>query len=108
MIMRLNLTFTTGVVLQAIAGGYRYGFDIMDASGLPDGTVYPALRRLEQAGMLVSSWEDEAEAIADKRPPRCYYELTADGREMLERAVERFPGLPATLPRLETADAEGV
>jgi DNA-binding PadR family transcriptional regulator len=87
----LRLTFTTGVVLQSIAQGYRYGFDIMDVSGLPDGTVYPALRRLEDAGILVSEWEDEE--TAGKRPARCYYALTAEGEAMLADARAKFPAL---------------
>jgi DNA-binding PadR family transcriptional regulator len=90
---RLNLTYTTGVVLQAIARGHRYGFDIMDASGLPDGTVYPALRRLEDAGMLAGRWEDEAKAGSEGRPARRYYRLTAAGQRMLADALARFPGL---------------
>ena len=97
----LRLTFTTGVVLQCIARGHRYGFDIMDVSGLPDGTVYPALRRLEDAGMLSSEWESEEEA--GKRPPRCYYALTAAGEQMVAAARARFPALAAAIP---TAPAE--
>lgn len=93
MVRRLNLTYTTGVVLQSIARGYRYGFDIMDVSGLPDGTVYPALRRLEEAGMLRSEWEDEGKASDEKRPARRYYRLTPNGERMLGEALERFPGL---------------
>ena len=34
----MRLTYLTGVVLAAIEAGHRYGFDIMDATGLPDGT----------------------------------------------------------------------
>lgn len=90
---RINLTYTTGIVLQAIARGHRYGFEIMDRSGLPDGTVYPALRRLEAAGFLDAEWEAEAEAQAEGRPPRRYYRLTAAGEAMLGRARSRFPGL---------------
>ena len=59
---RMNLTYATGMVLQAIDVGFCYGFDVMDASGLPDGTVYPALRRLEAAGFLTARWEDDAAA----------------------------------------------
>ena len=59
---QLRITFSTAVVLQAIGHGYRHGFDIMDASGLPDGTVYPALRRLERGGLVTSEWEDKTEA----------------------------------------------
>ena len=45
----LQLTYPTTLVLQAIADGVRYGFDIADRTGLQTGTVYPALRRLEGA-----------------------------------------------------------
>lgn len=88
---RTNLTFPTGLILQAIARGIQHGFDIIDATGLPGGTVYPALRRLEGAGFLASEWEMEAEA--EKRPPRCYYALTAEGQTLLEQAAERFPAI---------------
>lgn len=97
---KLRLTFTTSVVLQSISRGHRYGFDIMDVSGLPDGTVYPALRRLEDAGMLVSEWESEEEA--GKRPPRCYYELTADGEEMLATARAKFRALAGAIAEPDT------
>ena len=40
------------MVLIAVSQNYRYGFDISDATGLPSGTVYPVLRRLEDAGLL--------------------------------------------------------
>lgn len=93
---KLNLTFTTGMVLHAISQGYRYGFDIMEASGLPDGTVYPALRRLEAAGYLDSEWEAATEA--EKRPRRRYYELTPEGTLFLARARERFVGIQAAVP----------
>jgi DNA-binding PadR family transcriptional regulator len=105
---RLNLTYTTGVVLQAIAHGHRYGFDIMDASGLPDGTVYPALRRLEDAGMLTGRWEDGAKAEAEGRPARRYYRLTAAGQRMLADALGRFPGLAALQSGDETLRPRGV
>ena len=39
------LTYSTAVILQAVANGYRYGFDIIDITGVPGGTVYPALRQ---------------------------------------------------------------
>lgn len=88
--MPVNLTFLTGIVLQAIQDGHNYGFDIMDFSGLPGGTVYPALRRLEAGGYLSSRWEDEESARALKRPPRRFYELTPEGVELLELARARF------------------
>ncbi len=90
---RVNLTFASSVVLACIDAGYRYGFDIMDVSGLPDGTVYPALRRLEAAGMLTAQWEDGGEALDQGRPPRRYYALTQTGAARLAEARSRFRGL---------------
>ena len=99
-----NLTFPTGLVLQAIAEGCRYGFDIIELTGLPSGTVYPALRRLEAAGCLASEWEPRSEADAEKRPPRCYYELTPAGAALLEQAVERYPAIRLSLAVDPTAE----
>lgn len=84
------LTYSTAVILQAVANGYLYGFDIIDITGMPGGTIYPALRRLEEAGYLTSKWEKQSIAQAELRPPRKYYELTRPGREALAEAVKRY------------------
>ena len=89
-----SLTYPTATVLLAIRNGHRYGFDIMDATGLPDGTVYPLLRRLERRGVLEGKWEEEAEAKAERRPQRRYYELTPVGEESMAEIETRFPALP--------------
>lgn len=91
-----NLTYPTAAVLLAIRQGHRYGFDIMDATGLPDGTVYPILRRLERRGVLEGAWEDEAKAKAEQRPPRRYYRITPVGEEALGEVIQRFPVLVRT------------
>ena len=88
-----NLTYPTAAVLLAIRSGHRYGFDVMDATGLPDGTVYPILRRLERRGVLEGVWEDEDKARAESRPPRRYYRLTPLGEESMEEVLQRFPAL---------------
>ena len=92
----IRMTYLTGVVLHAIASGHRYGFDIMDATGIPDGTVYPALRRLAAAELLEGRWEDVAHATAKNRPARKYYRLTPKGAEAHRDALERFPGIANT------------
>jgi PadR family transcriptional regulator len=89
-----SLTYPTAAVLLAIRSGHRYGFDIMDATGLPDGTVYPILRRLERRGVLDGAWEDERTAKDDQRPQRRYYELTPVGEESMADVEARFPRLP--------------
>ena len=90
------MTYATTVILQAIANGYQYGFDIIDVTGMPGGTIYPALRRLEDAGHLTSKWEEARIARAEPRPARKYYELTRSGREALAEAVKRYRLLEQT------------
>jgi DNA-binding PadR family transcriptional regulator len=89
------LSYSVAVILQALDNGYQYGFDIMDITGLPSGTVYPALRRLEEAGLVRSKWEKHAIAQQELRPPRKYYELTREGKEALVEALQRYRLLEA-------------
>jgi PadR family transcriptional regulator, regulatory protein PadR len=88
-----SFTYPTAAVLLAIRAGHRYGFDVMDATGLPTGTVYPLLRRLERRGVLTGVWEDEAKAHGENRPPRRYYRLTAAGEAEMAEVVARYPAL---------------
>ena len=96
----MNISFSGAAILQALAHDYGYGFDIMDVTGLPSGTVYPALRRLEQAGLVISKWEDEDTARKDQRPARQYYELTSGGRETLAEALGRYRGLERPIEKV--------
>ena len=84
------LSYTMALTLQAIENGYGYGFDIMAVTGLASGTVYPALRRLENADYVASKWERQSIAQAEQRPPRKYYEVTKAGRTVLAEARQRF------------------
>ena len=95
------MTYPSGLVLQAIATGHRYGFDVMDLTGLPSGTVYPALRKLERVGHVRSKWEGEDLARQAGRPPRRYYELSGSGSVALAELVQRFPGLERALAAAE-------
>ena len=89
----MRLTYPTTLVLQALLNGHHHGFDIMDATGLPSGTVYPILRRMDAEGYVRSQWEKEGEARKEQRPPRRYYELTASGRNIASDAVARYRAL---------------
>jgi DNA-binding PadR family transcriptional regulator len=86
-----KLSHTAALILQTIDNGCSYGFDIMDATGLPSGTVYPALRRMEAEGWIGSQWEPERKALAEQRPPRKYYRITRSGTEVLEQSQRRYP-----------------
>ena len=78
------------VTLVAVASGNRFGLDIMRATGLPSGTVYPTLTRAELSGFVRARWENEAVATREGRPRRRHYELTAPGRAVLNASHERF------------------
>src|SRR5215471_2508506 len=84
---RLALSPSLVAVLNAVAHGSRYGFDVIDATGLPSGTVYPALARLEDQGLVSSSWEDARVAHQQKRPSRRYYEMTGAGERALRAGI---------------------
>lgn len=90
-----RLGFGTIAILQALDTGRGFGFEIMDATGLTSGTVYPALDRLEDLGYARSKWEAESVAHRDARPARRYFEITASGRRALAEALARYPALRA-------------
>ena len=94
-----RLTLPTAMVLMAVYRDFRYGFDISDATGLPSGTVYPVLRRLEEAGLLRSRWEAAQTARAEQRPPRRYYTITTSGTQAVRDAMDRYPTLERAFDR---------
>jgi PadR family transcriptional regulator PadR len=80
-----------------------YGLQICKAAGLPSGSIYPILARLEQAGWLVSEWET-VDPVKAGRPRRRHYRLTGLGERSASEAMEEvrrsvLPKGPAT-PRL--------
>ncbi len=91
-------------VLQAIAGGCEYGFDISAATGLASGTVYPALSRHERDGYVRASWEDPAKAFKERRPPRRYHRITADGRRAIDSALSDLGAVPAKRARVRAQE----
>ncbi len=86
-----KLSHTAALILQTVDHGCSYGFDIMDETGLPSGTVYPALRRMEKEGLIASQWEAEKKALAEQRPARKYYRVTRVGTQVLEQSQKRYP-----------------
>jgi len=87
-------------ILEAVARGVGHGFDIMDETELPSGTVYPALSRLERDGLVRSQWENARIAHQEKRPPRRYYEVTSEGRERLAEALLHYKDLARSLAKV--------
>jgi DNA-binding PadR family transcriptional regulator len=89
----MTMTYQTALVLEALAAGRHHGFDIMDATDLPSGTVYPILRRLDEEGLVRSRWERDTVARREQRPARRYYELTGAGEGKLVEARARYRAL---------------
>jgi PadR family transcriptional regulator PadR len=92
-----TLSYSGALVLQAIVDGHRHGFDMMRATRLPSGSVYPLLRRLEAAALVDSDWERASEAHPEGRPQRRYYRATPAGRLALRHARERLLAQQALL-----------
>ncbi len=87
---KVRITLQTLQVLRALLDGptdEHYGLKISKDSGLPTGSIYPILARLEAAGWVTSAWEDIDES-AEGRRRRRYYQLTDEGAEMARREVE--------------------
>jgi PadR family transcriptional regulator PadR len=97
-----KLSHTAAMILQAINAGYIYGFSVMEMTGLPSGTVYPAMRRLERDDLIRSHWEKQSIADAEQRPARKYYKLTTAGKSTLEASRKRYPLLERLIPTEET------
>jgi len=80
------------LLLAVLAAGPGHGYAIITrlrdrsegAFDLPEGTVYPALHRLETAGLLDSTWE----VVAGRR--RRLYRLTAAGQESLPAQARQW------------------
>ena len=72
--------------------GYGIVLHIQEASDellrVEEGSLYPALHRMEQSGWISSEW-----ALTETKRKAKYYKLTAAGRKQLERAQESFEQL---------------
>ena len=89
------------MILLSIQHGCIYGFSIMERTGLPSGTVYPALRRLERDVLIRSEWEKASIAEKALRPARKYYKISAAGQSTLQAALKRYPLLERLIPEHE-------
>jgi PadR family transcriptional regulator, regulatory protein PadR len=96
------LSFTGLFILQALAQGHKFGFDIMEVTSLPSGTIYPALRRLEALELVTSDWEQDLKARKEGRPRRRYYQLTPAGRRQLAEAEARYRAVGRLFPKRST------
>ncbi|MDP4509192.1 PadR family transcriptional regulator [Nonomuraea turcica] len=87
-----RMTMPTQAVLRALLNDparERYGLELCEQAEMPSGTLYPILARLEQIGWVESRWEDPETHVAEGRPRRRYYRITAHGAEQARDAIAR-------------------
>ena len=90
-------------VLALIKDDRRYGYDLLSSLatatggfvGIKEGTLYPVLHRLEDAGYIEATWEAEG-----RGKPRKYYAITDVGRERLALLRAEWDRLAAGMQRL--------
>jgi PadR family transcriptional regulator len=78
------------MVLSVLESGSAHGFQILrrldelgsGALKLREGSLYPALYRLERAGLVKAEWDKEG--VASRGPRRRVYHLTPKGKRRLE------------------------
>jgi len=82
-VRRTYAQIAVAVALMSDAGARHWGYDLSKRSGIRSGVMYPALQRMLDEGWLADGWEDQAPAGRRKRPPRRYYQVTAEGMAAL-------------------------
>ncbi|MBX3411544.1 MAG: PadR family transcriptional regulator [Pirellulales bacterium] len=95
-----------GLILASLEREAAHGWDIWrrleQASGgalaIKEGSLYPALYRLEQQGLIAAQWD--AEGAARSGPRRRVYRLTAKGRRRLAAARNEWQQFVAVLGQL--------
>ena len=106
----LPLTPVAFEILIALAAGDQHGYSIMQeverrSEGrivLHPGTLYRALGRLEQMGLMTSAWEDPQIPADANRPRRRLYALTPDGQTAVANATRESVTAPLATARIST------
>ena len=101
------------LILKALSWGPRHGYAVAewiedatdDALSVGEGTLYPALHRLERKGWVASEW-----GISENNRRAKFYRVTAAGRAQFRAeapAWHRFAEAIAVALRATSADAAG-
>jgi PadR family transcriptional regulator PadR len=91
------------LILKAIALGTKHGWAISerihqiskDALKVQQGSLYPALHRLERRGWIKASW-----GTSDNNRRAKYYDLTRAGRKQLDAQTDAWRALPTAVSLL--------
>lgn len=71
---------------------WRHGYDLMKATGLASGTLYPLLMRMTDQGLVEAEWREPAQP---GRPARHAYRLSATGLALARDSVPDDQAMPA-------------
>jgi PadR family transcriptional regulator, regulatory protein PadR len=99
------------LILKAVSLGPLHGYGILlriqqiskDALQVPQGSVYPALYRLEHRGWIAAEWGESE----NKRKAK-YYRLTAAGRRQLKSERQEWKRLALAIADVLAAEPEEV
>jgi PadR family transcriptional regulator PadR len=99
------------LILKAVSLGPLHGYGILlriqqvskDALQVPQGSVYPALYRLEHRGWIAAEWGESE----NKRKAK-YYRLTAAGRRQLKSERQEWKRLAVAIADVLAAEPEEV
>ena len=94
---------TTVLILSLLAEQPMYGYQLTKELAsrsegvfdLQEGTLYPALHRMEKDGLLTSYWE-----VVEEGPSRKYYALTDRGKDTLASKSRAWRGFARALLRV--------
>lgn len=94
---------TAVMILRLLAEKPMYGYQIVKelqtrSEGyfdLEQGTLYPALHRLEKDNLVQSEWE-----VVEEGPSRKYYHITDQGRAELEKSAQQWSDFSRNLLKL--------
>ena len=67
------------LAMEEIAPEWVHGYDLMKRTGLQSGTLYPALMRMEERGLVEAEWRA---AERPGRPARHAYRLSPEGHAL--------------------------
>lgn len=99
------------MILKAVSLGPLHGYGVLlriqqlsgQAFQIPQGSLYPALYRLERKGWIASQWGE-----SDNKRKAKFYGLTAVGRRQLRAETEEWSRLAEAMARVMNATPEEV
>ncbi|MDP4152302.1 MAG: helix-turn-helix transcriptional regulator [Bacillota bacterium] len=92
------------ILLSALLEGDKYGYEITkeislltnDEVQLKEGSLYPALHKLEKDGLVESYWSQQEQG----RPGRKYYRITQKGEKTVEEERKKWKTFMGTMGRI--------